>query len=105
MTLMLAWSLARADAKSASIVFAMTQRTARMIAAAGVQRIPQIAREHPYCVRPSWEADPKFWSDLLACEHDAENPRLPSVHLRLLQRRLAELGLATHANAETRGLR
>lgn len=97
MTVTLAWSIARAHSEAACIIFGMSPRCARLVAGLSVHRIPFLAERNAPHVRPAWADDPEIWRHILN-PTVAPSSRLPSFHVRAMQRQLAEITLATHAS-------
>jgi hypothetical protein len=103
-TLTLAWTTARASIQGACIVFGMTQKCAYALSRAGMHTIQRIAETHSNWVRPVWEGHPEIWGRLLSMA-TAPQPKLPSVGIRVLQQRMADLEPATYASDEIRSSR
>jgi hypothetical protein len=104
-TLMLAWTMARASPESACIVFGMTRTCVSSIARLTIQTIQRTAERHPDWIRPRWENDPAIWRHLLHMAAQEEQPRLPPIGIRALQRQLADLEPATGESSEIRSTR
>jgi len=102
MTVTLAWSVARANAEAACIIFGMTRRCARVVANLSVHRIPVVAERNSAQVRPAWAEDREIWGHLLNLLRPVPASRLPPLHVRAMQRQLAELSLATSASEPIR---
>ena len=102
MTFTLAWTVARADTEGARIIFGMTPLCARIISSLSVHRIQRLAEQHHDAIRPAWEDHPEIWRHLLSLTEAAPVARLPPVHVRAMQRQLAELSLATSASEPIR---
>jgi hypothetical protein len=102
MTFTLAWTVARAGVESARIIFGMTPLCARIISSLSIHRIQGLAEQHYDAIRPAWEDNPQIWRHLLSLTEAAPVARLPPVHVRAMQRQLAELSLATSASEPIR---
>jgi hypothetical protein len=102
MTVTLAWSVARANAEAACIIFGMTRRCARVVAGLSVHRIPALAERNSPQIRPAWADDSEIWGRLLNLSKPVPTSRLPPLHVRAMQRQLAELSLATTASQPIR---
>jgi hypothetical protein len=100
----LAWTLARSAPEVVRIAFAMSPATAEAIASLRIQRVSSLAEQYSHYVWPVWPDDPLLWRALLTNVDSSENRRLPPVQLRILQRRLAQLSLATRAKLRDREL-
>jgi len=96
----LAWTSARTEPVIARIRFGMTRQTAQIVAGLGIHQIQQIAETHFHSLRPLWAEQLGFWQYLVAAAA-APSPKLPPVHIRLMQRRLADLLPATAASPRT----
>jgi len=98
MTVMLAWGIARTHPEAACIIFGMSCQCARLVANLSVHRIPVLAERHAPHVRPAWADDPQIWRHLLNPSTAVPPSRLPPLHVRAMQRQLAEVALATSAS-------
>jgi len=98
MTVMLAWSIARTHPEAACIIFGMSPQCARLVANLSVHRIPVLAERNAPHVRPAWADDPQIWRHLLNPSAAVPPSRLPQLHVRAMQRQLAEVALATSAS-------
>ncbi len=98
MTVMLAWSIARTRTEAACIIFGMSPQCARLVANLSVHRIPVLAERNAPHVRPAWADDPQIWRHLLNPSAAVPPSRLPPLHVRAMQRQLAEVALATSAS-------
>jgi len=98
MTVMLAWSIARTRTEAACIIFGMSPQCARLVANLSVHRIPVLAERNAPHVRPAWADDPQIWRHLLNPSAAVPPSRLPPLHVRAMQRQLAEVALATGAS-------
>jgi hypothetical protein len=98
MTVTLAWSIARSHPEAACIIFGLSPQCARLVAMLGVHRIPVLAERNAPHVRPAWADDPEIWRHLLNPSAAVPPPRLPPLHVRAMQRQLAEVSLATSAS-------
>ncbi len=97
MTVTLAWGIARTHPEAACIIFGMSPQCARLVANLSVHRIPVLAERNAPHVCPAWAEDPEIWRHLL--NPTATPPsRLPPLHVRVMQRQLAEVSLATPAS-------
>ena len=93
-TLTLAWSTAQTAWQGACIMFGMTRSVAERLAHTSLQTVQRVAERYPHWVRPIWEHQPEMW-DYLVDVSNSPPKKLPTVGLRALQRRLADLDLAT----------
>jgi hypothetical protein len=98
MTVTLAWTVARTSREAACIIFGMTPRCAQVVSALGVHRIPALAKRNSRDIRPAWANHPQIWQHLIGVSDPAPASRLPPVHVRAMQRQLAEVSLATGAS-------
>jgi hypothetical protein len=103
-TFTLAWTTARAGLEGASLIFGMSQNSARVIARASIQTMHGAAERHPGWLRPAWEDQPAIWHHLLAMAM-RETESQSSLGMRALQRRLADLEPATGESNEIRSTR
>jgi hypothetical protein len=94
-TITLAWTMARANLEAACIVFGMSLECARIVSALKIHRIPALATRNAQRACPVWENDPLIWQYLLSLSEPAQASRLPPPRVRAMQRRLAEVVLAT----------
>jgi hypothetical protein len=97
MSLTLAWTLARNDLISTSIVFGVSRVRAKEIGSLGVHCIPTMAIKFSSAVRPRWLTQPRIWHHLLVSSEHSATPRLAPIFIRILQRQFADLSPATSA--------
>jgi hypothetical protein len=102
MTVTLAWTVARTSLEGACIIFGMTSRCARIVSGLSVHRIPALAERNAHTIRPAWMNHPEIWPHLLSLADPAPASRLPPVHVRAMQRQLADFVLATSASQPIR---
>jgi hypothetical protein len=100
----LAWTTARASLEGACLIFGMSQNSAKVIARASIQTMHGVAERHADWLRPVWEDQPIIWHHLLAMAM-RETESQPSLGMRALQRRLADLEPATGESNEIRSTR
>jgi hypothetical protein len=105
MTLTLAWTFARTDLCAASIIFALPAEGAKELVKCDVHRLAVLADRLVDRIRPMWLGNPRIWVPVFAASELAPSDRLPGMQVRLLQRQLADLTLATSASGRTRALR
>lgn len=98
MTVTLAWSIARTHPEAACVIFGMRSQCARLVAILSVHRIPVLAERNAPHVRPAWADAPEIWRHLLNPSAAVPPSRLPPLHVRAMQRQLAEVSLATSAS-------
>jgi hypothetical protein len=96
-SLTLAWTLARNDLVSTSIVFGVSRARAKEIGSLGVHRIPTISMTLSSAVRPRWLSQPRIWQHLLTPSEHSATSHLAPKFVRILQRQFAELSPATCA--------
>jgi hypothetical protein len=101
-TITLAWTMARTNLETACIVFGMSSQCARTVSALKIHRIPALAARNAHWACPVWENDPLVWQYLLSLSEPANVSRLPPPRVRAMQRRLAEVVLATPASRPNR---
>ena len=105
MTFTLAWTVARTDLSAASIIFAVPAEGAKELAKCSVHRLSVFADRLVDRIRPMWLGNPKIWASVFAPSELTPSDRLPTLRVRLLQRRLSDLTLAPYASGPTRVLR
>jgi hypothetical protein len=101
-TITLAWTMARANLEAACIIFGMSLQCARTVSALKIHSIPAIAARNAHRACPVWEREPLIWQYLSSLPEHAQASRLPPPHVRAMQRRLAEVVLATPATQPNR---
>jgi hypothetical protein len=102
MAVTLAWTIARASPEAASIIFCMTPDCVRRVSGLSLHRIPWLAERNARAIRPAWADRPQMWQHLLSLSDPPPASRLPPLHVRAMQRQLAELSLATSASQPIR---
>ena len=98
MTVTLAWTIARASPEAACIIFGMTPDGVRRVSGLSLSRIPWLAEKNAPAIRPAWADRPQIWQHLLSLSDPPPASRLPPLHVRAMQRQLADLALATSAS-------
>jgi hypothetical protein len=104
-SLTLAWTLARNDLISASIVFGVSRARAKEIGSLGVHCIPTMSVKLSSGVRPRWLSQPRIWQHLLASSEHSAASHLAPMFVRILQRQFADLSPATSATSLLRDSR
>jgi hypothetical protein len=102
MAVTLAWTIARASPEAACIIFGMNPDCVRLVSALSLHRIPWLAERNAPAIRPAWADRPQIWQHLLSLSDPPPASRLPPLHVRAMQRQLAELSLATSASPPIR---
>jgi hypothetical protein len=101
-SLTLAWTLARNDLVSTSIVFGVTRSQATAISTLGVHAIPALSEKLSSAVRPRWLGQPRIWQRLLGSSEPSTSARFAPLYVRVLQRQFADLAPATSATHRLR---
>ena len=104
-SLTLAWTLARNDLVSTSIVFGITRSQTTAISTLGVHAIPVLSEKLSSAVRPRWLGQPRIWQRLLGSSEHSASPRFAPLYVRVLQRQFADLSPATSATRQLRNTR
>lgn len=104
-SLSLAWTLARNDLVSTSIVFGVSRSRAKEIGALAVHSIPAISEKLSSAVRPRWLRHPRIWRHLLRSAEHSAGSLLAPMYVRILQRQFADLSPATSATHPLRDSR
>jgi hypothetical protein len=102
MAVTLAWTISRASPEAACIIFGMTPASVRLLSGLSLHRIPWLAERNAPAIRPAWADRPQIWQHLLSLSDPPPASRLPPLHVRAMQRQLAELTLATSASPPIR---
>lgn len=104
MTLTTAWTMARGSLHAARIVFAMDPALTARIAGLSISALQRLIERAHSWVEPRWRDNPQAWRSILLMAQRGEQPRLPSLSLRLMQWQLADLEPATRDRREIRGV-
>jgi hypothetical protein len=83
--LMQAWSLARAQPRTASLLFGMAPPVTEVFTHLSTQDIDRVVTEHAQNLRPRWEDRRTFWTRLLQASVGTEDEVLIDVQLHCLQ--------------------
>lgn len=71
--LVLLWHTARCDARAASMMLAIPQQVAVMVASLGLRDLVRIADQHHRHLRPRWEHLDQFWAHLLMAARSGDD--------------------------------
>lgn len=94
LALLHAWHVASANILAARVLYAMSDATARMLAAAQLWYVRRIAMDHPALLMPRWPTNPGFWPDLVRFAAANDTERLTTAKLLGNQLIAAELEVA-----------
>lgn len=83
--LMLAWSTAVFDQRTASVLLGMTPAVCNLVAGLSPQDVERIAAGNSRYLRPRWEDFPAFWGKLLTAARDADGDALHEARLHGIQ--------------------
>ena len=89
-----AWHVATSNRLAARLLYAMTDVTARRLAATPISHLRRVAADHPGLLLPRWPTNPCFWPDLVRFAQVADPRRLMTTKLLGSQLIAAELATA-----------
>lgn len=94
-----AWTMTCLSPECARVVFGMSRACSQYFARLQVNAVQRLADQNAGWVRPRWADRPQIWRRLISSAQQSENSRVPPVGTRVLLQVLADLELATTANA------
>jgi hypothetical protein len=81
----LAWWTARADQRTAMLLFGLDPRVAAVIASLSPVEVRRITARSGNQLRPRWERNHRIWRDLLSAAISADEEALTDIHLYGIQ--------------------
>ena len=100
--LALAWTLCRHDTAAAAIVFGLRTAEVQKMLTLDVRDLPDISEWISANLRPRWLDRPRIWHELLRHPDSTKGAPPAPPFMRILQRQLVDLRLATCATRSTR---
>ena len=100
--LALAWTLCRHDTAATAIVFGLRTAEVQKMLTLDVRDLPDISEWVSANLRPRWLDRPRIWHELLRHPDSTKGAPPAPPFIRILQRQLVDLRLATCATRSTR---